>query len=258
MSAMLDPSTLTLFVTGATSGIGAATVRRFAGAGARVVAVGRRLDRLEALKDEFGDLLHTAVLDARDLGATEALLAGLPEPFRNYNVVFANAGLALGLEPAYEAKIDDWDTMVDTNVKGLLYTVRASLPAMVARGEGHVVLTGSIAGDYSYPGANVYGATKAFVKQFSLNLWADLAGTGVRVTNIEPGLTETEFSVVRFSGDQAKADTVYAGATPMTGEDIAEQVFFACTLPRHVNITRIQAMASQQGFGPLSVKRKPA
>ncbi|WP_454915463.1 SDR family NAD(P)-dependent oxidoreductase [Xanthobacter sediminis] len=258
MTQHLDPRTLTLLVTGATSGIGAATARRFAAAGARVVALGRRTDRLEALKGEFGDLIHTAALDTRDLKATEELLAGLPEPFRAYNVVFANAGLAQGLEPAQEAKIEDWDTMVDTNIKGLLYTVRATLPAMVARGEGHVVLTGSIAGDYSYPGANVYGATKAFVKQFALNLWADVAGTGVRVTNIEPGLTETEFSVVRFHGDKGRADNVYAGATPMTGDDIADQVFFACTLPRHVNITRIQAMASQQTFGPLAVKRKPA
>ncbi|MDQ0505458.1 SDR family NAD(P)-dependent oxidoreductase [Xanthobacter agilis] len=258
MSQLLDPRTLTLLVTGATSGIGAATVRRFAGAGARVIALGRRAERLEELKAHYGDLVHTAVLDTRDLKATEELVANLPEPFRAYNVVFANAGLAQGLEPAYEARIEDWDTMVDTNISGLLYTVRATLPAMVARGEGHVVLTGSIAGDYAYPGGNVYGATKAFVKQFALNLWSDVAGTGVRVTNIEPGLTETEFSVVRFRGDQGRADGVYAGATPMTGDDIAEQVFFACTLPRHVNITRIQAMASQQTFGPLVVKRTPA
>lgn len=256
--ALLDPRTLTLFVTGATSGIGAATVRRFAGAGARVVAAGRRMDRLQALKAELGELVHPLELDVRDEAATFAAFASLPAPFSAYNVVFANAGLALGLEPAHEAHIEDWKSMVDTNITGLLNTVRAGLPSMVARKEGHVVLTGSIAGDYSYPGANVYGASKAFVKQFALNIWADLAGSGVRVTNIEPGLTETEFSVVRFSGDQARADKVYAGATPMTGEDIAEQVFFACVQPRHVNINRIQAMASQQGFGPLAVKRDPA
>ncbi|MFG1295433.1 MULTISPECIES: SDR family NAD(P)-dependent oxidoreductase [Xanthobacter] len=258
MTQHLDPRSLTLLVTGATSGIGAATARRFAQAGARVIAVGRRVERLEELKAQYGELIHTAVVDTRDLKAIEELLASLPEAFRNYNVVFANAGLALGLEPAQKANIEDWDTMVDTNINGLLYTVRATLPAMVARGEGHVVLTGSTAGDYPYPGANVYGATKAFVKQFSLNLWSDVAGTGVRVTNIEPGMTETEFSVVRFSGDKDRAGNVYAGATPMTGADIAEQVFFACTLPRHVNITRIQAMASQQTFGPLVVKRNPA
>lgn len=256
MISMLDPKTLTLLVTGATSGIGAATARRFAEAGARVIAVGRRADRLAELKDEFGALIHTEVLDARDLAATERMVAGLPEPFSGFNVVFANAGLAMGLEPAYAANIEDWDTMVATNISGMLYTIRATLPAMVARGEGHVVLTGSIAGDYPYPGANVYGASKAFVKQFALNLLADVHGTGVRVTNIEPGLTETEFSVVRFHGDKGKADNVYTGATPMSGADIAEQVFFACSQPRHVNITRIQAMAAQQGFGPLALKRK--
>ena len=255
MSAMLDPRSLTLFVTGATSGIGAATARRFAQAGSRVVAVGRRAERLEALKAEFGDLILPLVLDVTDFEATKAAVEGLPVPFSQFNVVFANAGLALGLEPAQAADMAAWETMVATNINGMLYTVRATLPAMVARKEGHVVFTGSIAGDYSYPGANVYGATKAFVKQFSLNLWADVAGTGVRVTNIEPGLTETEFSVVRFSGDKERADKVYAGAAPMTGPDIAEQVFFACSMPRHVNINRIQSMASQQTFGPLAVKR---
>ncbi|MFS8035598.1 SDR family NAD(P)-dependent oxidoreductase [Xanthobacter sp. AM11] len=254
---MLDPGSLTLLVTGATSGIGLATARRFAGAGARVVAVGRRAERLAALKAEFGDLVHTLVLDVCDEAATFAAFSSLPAPFDAYNVVFANAGLALGLEPAHEARLADWKTMVDTNITGMLYTVRAALPAMVARKQGHLVFTGSIAGDYSYPGANVYGATKAFVKQFSLNVWADVAGSGVRVTNIEPGLTETEFSVVRFAGDQGRADSVYAGTEPMTGEDIAEQVFFACTLPRHVNINRIQSMASQQAFGPLVLKRNP-
>ncbi len=257
MTPMLDPTTLTVFITGASSGIGAATARRFAEAGARVVACGRRTDRLLALKDEFGDLIHPIALDTRDWQATLDAVAGLPERFRAFNVVFANAGLAMGLEPAQAANIEDWNTMIATNITGLTYTVRATLPAMVARGEGHLVLTGSIAGDYAYPGANVYGATKAFVKQFALNVWADVAGTGVRVTNIEPGLTETEFSVVRFHGDKSRADKVYEGATPMTGEDIAEQIFFCCTLPRHVNITRIQAMASQQGFGPLAVKKRP-
>ena len=256
--ALLDPRTLTLIVTGATSGIGAATARRFASGGARVVAVGRRADRLEGLVAEFGDLILPLELDVRDEAATFAAFSSLPAPFDAYNVVFANAGLALGLEPTWEAKLDEWTTMVETNITGLLYTVRATLPAMVARKQGHLVFTGSIAGDYAYPGANVYGATKAFVKQFSLNVWADLAGTGVRVTNIEPGLTETEFSVVRFGGDQGKADKVYTGTEPMTGEDIAEQVFFACSQPRHVNINRIQAMAAQQGFGPLSIKRDPA
>lgn len=255
MYQMLDPKTLTVLVTGGTSGIGAATVRRFAGAGARVVAVGRRVDRLKALADEFGDLVHPVELDVCDWEATQAAVAALPEPFSAFNIVFANAGLALGLEPAHQVAMSDWQRMVDTNITGLLNTVRATLPAMVERKEGHVVFTGSVAGDYPYPGGNTYGATKAFVKQFSLGVWADVAGTGVRVTNIEPGLTETEFSLVRFKGDETRAGGVYRGVAAMTGEDIAEQVFFACTLPRHVNINRIQAMASVQGFAPLTIKR---
>lgn len=251
----LDPKTLTVVVTGATSGIGAATVRRFASVGSKVVAMGRREDRLQALAQEFPNLVLPVVLDVRDYAATEAAFAALPDAFKGYNVLCANAGLALGLEPAQEAKIEDWQTMIDTNITGLAYTVRAGLPGMVARKEGHVVFTGSVAGDYPYPGGNVYGGTKAFVKQFALNVWADVVGTGVRVTNIEPGLTETEFSVVRFRGDEAKADKVYEGTAPMTGEDIAEQVFFAATLPRHVVVLRIQAMANQQSFSPFSIKR---
>lgn len=255
MYQMLDPRTLTVLVTGGTSGIGAATVRRFADAGAKVVAFGRRADRLAALAADFPGLVHTAELDVRDFAATQAAIAALPEAFSRFNVVFANAGLALGLEPSHQVDIADWDEMVDTNIKGVLHTVRATLPGMVARKEGHVVFTGSVAGDYPYPGGNTYGATKAFVKQFSLGVWADVAGSGVRVTNIEPGLTETEFSLVRFKGDDQRAGSVYTGVEAMTGEDIAEQVFFACTLPRHVNINRIQAMASVQGFAPLTIKR---
>ncbi|HSI40341.1 MAG TPA: SDR family NAD(P)-dependent oxidoreductase [Xanthobacteraceae bacterium] len=255
MYQMLDPSTLVVLVTGATSGIGAAAARRFVKAGARVVGTGRRADRLVALRDDLGPHFHPLELDVRDNAALVAALADLPPEFARFNVVMANAGLALGLEPAHRASLQDWDDMIETNIRGLVQTVRATLPGMVERGEGHVVLTGSVAGDYAYPGGNAYGATKAFVKQFGLNLVADLAGTHVRVTNIEPGLTETEFSLVRFHGDDTKSDKVYEGTEPMTGADIAEQIFFCCTVPRHVNITRLQAFATCQSFGGLKITR---
>lgn len=255
MYQMLDPSTLRVLVTGATSGIGAATARRFAHAGAKVVGTGRRADRLVALRDELGANFHPLEVDVRDNEALTAALAGIPEPFAPLNVVFANAGLALGLEPAHAASLKDWDDMVDTNIKGLLYTVRATLPGMVERGEGHVLFTGSVAGDYPYPGGNAYGASKAFVKQFALNLISDLAGTRVRVTNIEPGIVETEFSLVRFHGDEGRSKKVYDGLETMTGEDLAEQVFFAATLPRRVNLNRIQSFAVSQSFGPLKLTR---
>jgi NADP-dependent 3-hydroxy acid dehydrogenase YdfG len=255
MIEMLEPSTLTVFVTGATSGFGAAVCRRFAGAGARVIATGRRKERLAALKKELGAACHTVSFDASDRAATEKAFAGLPAGFAQPNVVVANAGLALGLEPAHRADLDDWDGMVATNINGMLYTVRAVLPGMVARDEGHVVLLGSVAADYPYPGGNVYGATKAFVKQFALNLRADILGSNIRVTNIEPGLAETEFSLVRFKGDAAKAAKPYEGIAPLTAEDVAETIFWSCTLPRRVNINRLQVMPVMQAFGPFSFKR---
>ena len=255
MIEMIEPKTLTVLVTGATSGFGAAVSRRFAGAGAKVIATGRRSDRLAALQKELGALCHTMAFDASDRAATEKAFASLPPAFARPNVVAANAGLALGLEPAQRADLDDWDGMVATNINGMLYTVRAALPGMIARDEGHVVLLGSVAADYPYPGGSVYGATKAFVKQFALNLRADLLGANVRVTNIEPGLAETEFSLVRFKGDAAKAGKPYEGIAPLTAEDVAETIFWSCTLPRRVNVNRLQVMPVMQAFGPFAFNR---
>jgi NADP-dependent 3-hydroxy acid dehydrogenase YdfG len=256
MKTALDPKTLTVLVTGATAGFGAATCRRFAKAGAKVIATGRRGDRLKALKKELGRRCTTAEFDVRDKRQTEAALAALPKEFARINLVVANAGLALGLGPAQEADLGDWDEMIATNVNGLLYTVRAVLPGMVARDEGHVILLGSVASDFPYPGGNVYGATKAFVKQFALNLRADLLGANVRVTNIEPGLAETEFSLVRFKGDKDKAGQPYKGIDPLSAEDVAETIFWSATLPRRVNINRLQVMPVMQSFGPFAFKRK--
>jgi 3-hydroxy acid dehydrogenase/malonic semialdehyde reductase len=253
--AMLDPKDLVVFVTGATSGFGEAIARRFVAAGGKAIATGRRAERLEKLKVELGEALHVATLDVRDLSAIEAAVEALPEPFKGVNVVAANAGLALGLKAAEEVDIADWHTMIDTNVTGFVNTVRATLPGMVARGRGHVIATGSITGDYPYPGSNTYGGTKAFVKQFCLGLKADMLGKNVRVTNVEPGMTETEFSLVRFKGDDDRASTMYQNTRAMTAEDVAETVFWAATLPVHVNVTRLQVMPTDQAFAALAVHR---
>jgi NADP-dependent 3-hydroxy acid dehydrogenase YdfG len=255
MSAMIDPKTLTVLVTGATSGFGAAACRRFIKEGAKVIACGRRADRLAALKKELGARCHTAALDVRDRKAVEKFAASIPAAFAKINVLVANAGLALGLEPAHKANMEDWETMVATNINGLLYTVRAFLPGMVDRDEGHVVVLSSVASDFSYPGANVYGGTKAFVKQFALNLRADILGSNVRVTSIEPGLCETEFSLVRFKGDADKAKAPYQGIKPISADDVAETIYWSCVLPRHVNVNRMQLMPVMQAFGPFAFKK---
>ncbi len=247
-----------LFVTGATSGFGAAIVRRFAAGGHRIVATGRRSDRLEALAREFGpDCLHPLILDVRDRNAVEAAIGGLPPEFTDLDLLVNNAGLALGLDTAQRADLEAWETMVDTNIKGLMYVTRAVLPGMVARNRGLIVNLGSIAATYPYPGGNVYGATKAFVRQFSLNLRADLLGTKVRVSDVEPGLVGgTEFSTVRFRGDGAKAAKLYEGADALTPEDIAETVHWIATLPPRVNVNAIELMPVTQAFGPLPVHRE--
>src|SRR5580704_4701924 len=245
----------TVFVTGASSGFGAAVARRFAADGARVVAAARRVDRVKELASEFGPRILPLALDVRDRAAVAAAVAGIPAEFAAIDVLVNNAGLALGLNPAQDADLDDWDQMIDTNCKGLVYCTRAILPGMVARRCGHVINLGSVAGTYPYPGGNVYGGTKAFVHQFSLNLRSDLHGTGVRVTCVEPGMADTEFSLVRFSGDQAKADNVYTGMQPMTAADIAESIHWAATMPQHVNVNTIELMATAQSFGPFQVAR---
>lgn len=245
----------TVLVTGATAGFGAAIARRFAAHGANLVICGRRTERLEALKAELGAVpVHAAALDVRDGAAVAVFAAALPWPV---DLLVNNAGLALGLEPAQAAELDDWETMIDTNLKGLMYMTRAILPGMVERDRGHVVNISSVAGTYPYPGGNMYGATKAAVTQFSLNLIADLVKTRVRVTNLEPGLCGgSEFSEVRFHGDAEKAAKVYEGTTPLTSEDIAEAVFWAASLPAHVNINRIEMMPVCQASGPFAIHRE--
>jgi len=246
----------TILITGATAGFGQSTALRFARAGWRVVATGRRLERLESLKDELGDSCHILELDIRDRDRVMRTLGNLPRPFDCVDVLVNNAGLALGLEPAHDTDLENWEVMVDTNVKGLLYATRAVLPGMVSRNHGHVVNIGSIAATTPYPGGNVYGATKAFVHQFSRNLRADLLGTAVRVTNVEPGLAETEFAIVRFKGDAERAKAFYKGADPLTGDDIAEIVFWVATLPPHVNVNLMEIMPVSQAWGPPAIHRK--
>jgi 3-hydroxy acid dehydrogenase/malonic semialdehyde reductase len=247
---------MTAFVTGASNGFGAAIVRRFAAEGIRVVALARRQDRLAELAAELGGSVLPVRLDVRDRTAVQDVVAGLPAEFAEIDVLVNNAGLAKGLKPAQEADLDDWEEMIDTNCKGLEYCTRAILPGMVERGRGHVVNLGSVAGTYPYPGGNVYGATKAFVHQFTLNLRSDLHGTGVRATSVEPGLSgETEFSTVRFSGDQAQADAVYAGMQPLVPADIAEAVYWVVSQPPHVNINTIEMMPVAQSFAPFQVHR---
>ncbi|ATB34806.1 NAD(P)-dependent oxidoreductase [Cystobacter fuscus] len=246
----------TALVTGATSGIGEACAFSLSQEGARLILVGRREDRLHSLAARLPTPSHCLVLDVSSREQVESSLASLPPGFADVDVLVNSAGLGLGLAPAHEASLEDWESMIDTNCKGLVYVTRALLPGMVRRNRGHVVNLGSVAATYPYPGGNVYGATKAFVHQFSQNLKADLAGTRVRVTDVQPGMVETEFSLVRFKGDTERAGKVYEGMEPLTAADIADVVVWCVTRPARVNINVIEVMPADQGFGPFNVKRR--
>ncbi|PKP92025.1 MAG: NADP-dependent 3-hydroxy acid dehydrogenase [Alphaproteobacteria bacterium HGW-Alphaproteobacteria-16] len=245
--------TRTALITGATSGFGAAAARLFVGAGWRVIGTGRRASRLDALKAELGDAFHPALFDARDDAARDAVLDTLPDTFRDIDLLVNNAGLALGTEKAQDASLDNWRVMIDTNVTALVAITHKLLPMLVAR-RGAIINLSSVAATYPYLGGNVYGGTKAFVQQFSLNLRSDLAGTGVRVTSIEPGMAETEFTLVR-TGSQEASDKLYGGADPMTAEDIAAMILWVAQLPPHLNINVMEMMPVNQSFAGFAVHR---
>jgi serine 3-dehydrogenase len=248
----------TILITGATSGFGRAAVERFHSTGWRVIATGRRAERLDALADALGrERIHTAAFDMRDEAAMRAAIDTLPEGFRDIDVLANNAGLALGTAPAQRADLAQWKQMIDTNVTALATLTHLLLPTLIAR-RGAILNISSIAATYPYAGGNVYGGTKAFVSQFSLGLRSDLHGTGVRVTSIEPGMAETEFTLVRTRGDQAASDTLYKGAEPITPEDIAETMFWIANLPPHLNVNRIEVMPVRQSFAGFQVARDGA
>ncbi len=243
-------------ITGATSGFGKAIAEQYAALGVRTIICGRRKERLEALADALGrDQCYPLVLDVRDKQVVAEAIASLPEAFQPIDVLVNNAGLALGVKPVPDTSMNDWEQMIDTNIKGLLYVTEAVLPGMIARGRGHIINMGSMAGTYAHPGGNCYGASKAFVQQFSLNLRADLLGTPIRVTNIEPGLAETEFSLVRLHGDEKKANAVYDGTEPLTAENVAECVVWSSLRPANVNINRMEIMPTCQATGSIAVHR---
>lgn len=245
-----------VLITGASSGFGEAMARKFVQTGHRVIAAARRMDRLQQLQSELGEAVFVVELDVTDKTSIASMLADLPTEWRDIDVLVNNAGLALGVAAAQSASLDDWETMIDTNNKGLVRMTHALLPHFINRKNGVILNIGSIAGSTAYPGGNVYGATKAFVDQFTLNLRADLIGTGVRASNIAPGLCGgTEFSNVRLKGDDTAAARVYQGTQPLTALDIAETAYWIATLPPHVNINYIEMMPMCQGFGPLVIQR---
>lgn len=247
--------TQTILITGATSGFGRATARRFHADGWQVIVTGRRAERLDALAAELGgERVHALAFDMRDEDAMRAALDALPEAFRGIDVLVNNAGLALGTAPAQRADLAQWKQMIDTNVTALATLTHALLPTLIAR-RGVIINISSVAATYPYTGGNVYGGTKAFVSQFSLGLRSDLHGTGVRVTSIEPGMAETEFTLVRTSGDQAASETLYRGADPITPDDLAGTLHWVATLPPHLNINRLEVMPVRQSFAGFQVAR---
>lgn len=246
-----------VLITGASSGFGEAAARRFAQDGCTLVLAARSVDKLQALAGELGakSRIHVAALDVTKQESVDAFMTSLPQDFRNIDVLVNNAGLALGLEPAHLVDFSDWETMVDTNIKGLLRVTRAVLPSMVERNTGHIINIGSTAGNWPYPGGNTYGGTKAFVQNFSRGLRADLLGKNIRVTCIEPGMSETNFSNVRFKGDEARADKVYEGTKPLSAQDVAGIIHWVNAMPAHVNINTLEVMPTCQSWSGLAVSR---
>ncbi|MDX1491939.1 MAG: SDR family oxidoreductase [Pseudohongiellaceae bacterium] len=248
----------TVLITGASSGFGEATAYRFAETGAKLVLCARSKDKLDALQQELAmqTSVHIATVDLTSQQSVDAFFASLPEQFREIDVLVNNAGLALGMEPAHLAKLEDWETMIDTNIKGLVRMSKAVLTGMVERNSGHIINIGSTAGNWPYPGGNTYGGTKAFVQSFSRALRADLLGKKIRVSNIEPGMSQTNFSNVRFKGDETKAAKVYEGTKPLSAQDVAEMIFWVNSMPEHVNINTLEAMPVCQAWSALSVNRE--
>lgn len=244
-----------IFITGASAGFGQAMARRFVKEGHTVIATARRAERLTQLRNELGEHLIPLILDVRNEDDVKNAIESLSPQLQNIDVLVNNAGLAVGTTPIQDSNIEDWKTMIETNINGLLYTTHYVLKKMMSNKKGHIINLGSVAGEFPYPGGNVYGATKAFVHQLSMNMRADLVANNIRVTNIEPGMCETEFSVVRFSGDENKARDVYKNMTPLSADDIAETVFWAITRPPHVNINVISLMPTQQAFSGFNVAR---
>lgn len=246
-----------VFITGATSGFGRATARRFAQAGWKLILTGRRTERLEALQQELATTpSHIITLDVRDGEAVKQAVAELPAEFKPITALINNAGLALAPEPSQKVALEDWHTMIDTNITGLVNVTHALLPSLIETGAGASIINlGSIAGQWPYPGSHVYGASKAFVQQFSYNLRCDLLGTGVRVTDVAPGMAETEFTLVRTKGDQQASDNLYRNTTPLTAEDIAEQIYHIATLPNHINFNRVEIMPVRQAWSAFAIDR---